>query len=124
MKNINNIVSILVFGIVAVVISLSSCGKEKPPKAEITVTNTDGDRLEGATVILKCIPLEQVKCNVGDTQTTNASGESLHDFKNPAVLRVEATYTLNDSVTLFGDKFVKLEMDKVTKETVVLNKIL
>jgi hypothetical protein len=116
-----------------------SCKKDKAPKAKITITDSTGTAVSGATVVITCIqrPEEKRECNVADTQTTDGVGAAEFEFKNPAVLSIygfKADVIVKDTGTfpnigqitigdtLCGTDYITLEMNEVTEKTLVITK--
>jgi hypothetical protein len=95
-----------------------SCKKDKGPyKATITVVDKDNKPVSGAEVRVYCSSSKP--CDVESKQTSDGSGNSVHEFKLPAVLKIMAkkTVTVTDSTgtpvtkTLIGEDYVKWEVD-------------
>lgn len=94
-----------------VMTSLSSCGVDHFYKAEITVQDTQGEAIEGATVTLT------VDVNADDTlpdaQTTNAEGKVYFSFDNVAIVKVTAQKgdaTAESMLTIVEDKTQSLTL--------------
>lgn len=131
-------------------LSVVSCGKKDPAKAQITVVDANNDRVADATVYMICTAVEKSNCVLGDTGTTNSAGQVDFEFDHPAiygsddvgfaVLKVEAwkdydttfcqtyvdqfgndTTICRDTVLYqYGDLFIELQVDKVAKEEVTV----
>ena len=93
-KQVKKIVENVMLGLfVAMVFSIgtTSCKKEKPPRAEITVVDSTGKAINKARVVLFCVqrPEETRECVISDTQYTDDVGKANFEFKNPAVLKMD-----------------------------------
>lgn len=126
MKNsIQNTTALLVF-LASLTVYFSSCRPDKPPKAEITVVDSTGAKIKSATVVYECTPLESTDCEILDSVYTDTNGEAVIELEKPAVLKTTAYIVLaaqGSSTTQkrwSGEKFVKFEMDEVTKETITI----
>ncbi len=89
----------------------TGCKKEGPCQALITVTDTSGNIVSGALVILRqnevVSPVTGVQADVIDSAFTNTLGQANFEFKLEAVLNIEASKGL-----LSGKDYVRLEQSK------------
>ncbi|UTW63759.1 hypothetical protein KFE98_06355 [bacterium SCSIO 12741] len=127
------------FALAMVSLVFSSCEKDTPPKAEITVVDSLGTAVQNARVILHCIQRsdETRSCNVADTQYTDQVGKTLFEFENPAVLKIDvwkedvvtintgsglpgtdSTLTVGD--TLCAEAFITLEINETIEQRMIL----
>ncbi len=127
------------FALAMVSLVFSSCEKDTPPKAEITVVDSLGTAVENARVILHCIqrPDETRSCNVADTQYTDQVGKTLFEFENPSVLKVDVwkedvitvdtgsglpgsggSITIGD--TLCSEAFITLEINETIEQRMII----
>lgn len=123
MKSIINSRFFLALAALTIVVGISSCGVPDAPKAEITVLDTLDERVEGATVMLICTPIERTTCVLGDTAETNSDGVSEHEVAYESVLQIFAYKQYkqgSNTVLLTGESFVKLVPGETAKETVVI----
>lgn len=106
----------------------SSCKDKDPTFAEITVVDKNAAPVSGAKVRVYCSPSP---CDVESIQTSDASGLTKHEFKLPAVLKIEATATVTTTIdttipptpvqkTIRGEGYVKLEEHETVQQTVTL----
>ncbi len=136
-KVISNVGLVAALGLM-VAVSLESCKPPvTPPKAEITVLDSNGTAISEAKIVVFCVqrPDVAVECNVADTQFTDGVGKADFEFENPSVLRVfiEKYNTVERDTgegpdigtivtgdTLCAEGFITLETSEVTEETFVL----
>lgn len=96
-----------------------SCKKKKPTEAEITVEDSVGKPLAGATVYVNS------KNNtppgvVEDSQVSDSRGKTFHTFQNEAILQVEVSkQTGSGTVTGYG--ILRLEEGKKVDLTIKTN---
>lgn len=93
---------------------LTSCGSPDQPEAEITVVDTLGRAVAGATVRISSKTYNAAS-NVDDVKTTDFKGKTYHTFKWEAILEVQAAKGSQK-----GREFVQLEIDKVVEKTVTI----
>jgi len=142
MKNILVILAvILAFGIV-----ITSCKKDKPPKAVITVTSTSGALIEGAYVKVYSDPryyndfvvqgtdtlylydpvgyYDPDEKVLYDVKTTNGAGQTEHDFKYESIYNVivKKPVRISHNVydTLVGEGALILKLNETYQETIVI----
>ena len=119
----------LIFGSTALLIALfaffstggTSCKKESQCDALITVLDTVGNPVVGATVKLDCNgcpPPQSGSTNTlqTDQQTTDASGRAAFAFKYEAVLDITVTHPTHLTAT----GILKLEAGKTTDKTITM----
>lgn len=104
----------------AVLISFtSSCKKEGPAEAVITVKDTLGRPISGAMVVLRqdsvSNPVNGVQASVNVEQLTDVSGQAYFSFDLEAVLIAEA-----EKGNLSARDFVRLEQSKTVSKTLVI----
>lgn len=106
----------------------TSCKDKDPTIAEIFVVDKNNLPVSGAKVRVYCSP---PPCDVASTQTSDASGYSKHEFKLPAVLKIEATATVtttdNNTIPpttttkdILGEGYIKLEEHETVQQTVTM----
>ena len=121
-KSILGISTLLVMLFAAISVLNTSCAKETQCDAVITVIDTVGNPVVGATVTLDCNncpsppPGSSSTLQTGD-QTTDASGRASFTFKYEAVLDITVT-SVNPAGTATG--IIKLEAGKTTEKTVTV----
>lgn len=111
-------VSILFIMSLVVSAFFSSCEKEDPTKAVITVFDILGAPVAGATVKLDVDPSatnNTIVSYLPATSTTDGSGKAEFEFKLEAVLNIEV-WNGNDTVT----DFIRLEQGKTIEKSVTL----
>lgn len=124
MKSIINSTIVLAIFVGLVVVSASSCKQPAAPLAQITVLDTADNRVDGATVILSCRPIERTTCNLGDTAETNSDGVSEHEVAYQSVLQVYAYKEFTQGTftgMMSGETYIKMEPGETVKETVVIS---
>lgn len=99
--------------------SVSACKKSGPADAVVTVTDSTGKRIAGATVVLRqdsvLNPTNGVKAAINESKVTDASGQAFFTFKLEAVLILEA-----NKGNLSARDYVRLEQSKQVAKTVVI----
>ena len=141
MKNV-----IIVFLCLVVAGFITSCKKDKPPKAIVTVVNAAGEVVGGATVKVYSDPryYNEIVVNGTDTsymydpvgyydpdihqlydvQTTNSAGQTEHNFKYESIYNVEVKfpYKVSNHVwdTLRGEGALILKINETYNETVII----
>jgi hypothetical protein len=113
------------FGMMA--IAVAGCKKDQQTIATITVVNSDGEAVPGASVRLYAVPSETPPppndIRFDTTQVTNGTGKVSFDFTDYyqegqagfAVLDIEAS-----KGSLEGEGIIKIEEMKTNEETVVI----
>lgn len=108
-------------------IAVSGCKKDQQTIATITVVNSDGEAVPGASVRLYAVPSETPPppndIRFDTTQVTNGTGKVSFDFTDYyqegqagfAVLDIEASKGSDE-----GEGIIKIEEKKVNEETVVI----
>jgi len=91
------------------VIQISSCKEDTQCEAVVTVNDTSGSPLQGATVRLFAGQIEQ-------TGTSDVVGQAEFKFDHPAILDIVATDTLFPGDTAKG--ILKLEEGEKVRKTV------
>lgn len=107
-------------------ISLLSCRKESPTIARIRVVDTSGAPFAGAMVRLYPTPtvLEHGSIIIDDTLYTDIDGYCIFDYTEKynlgqagfAVLDIE----VKSGDTLYGEGIIKIEDEKTSEETVII----
>lgn len=106
----------------------TSCKEKEPTIAQITVVDKNSSPVSGAKVKVYCSPSP---CDVTDTQTSDGSGITNHEFKLPAVLKIlaTATITITDNTTipptsvldtLIGESYIELKEEETVQQTVIM----
>lgn len=101
MKNVFLLIALLFIGI-------ASCKKDTECVGIVTVQDTLGKALPGATVRL-------FAGDINRTETTDAAGQARFEFISPAILDIEASHP-GYSYTIAG--MITLEEGKEIKQTV------
>ena len=115
-----------VFSLVMVV-SFSSCKKEKETIAVIIVKNTSGNVVSGVTVVLS--PDQVISPNgsspepaLTKSNTTDANGRVQFTYELEAILNVRATKTIgNDNFE--GNNIIRLLKGKTTTKVIEISEI-
>lgn len=119
MKNSFLKTHLLLIAALLVFAGISSCKKEGPCQAIITVTDSAGVAVKGATVVLRqdevINPTTGAQANVHAEGTTDTYGKATFEFKLEAVLNVEAS-----KGTKTGKDYVRLEQSKTVYRTVII----
>ena len=115
--------SLLTFVLLMFVGTITSCKKEEPTIAIITVKDANGNNLQGAGVWLhqngQISPQGELS-NVSDYQQTDANGKTSHEFDLPAILNVSVQYT-EGNYTYTGQNVVRLLQGQTVSKTVEVN---
>lgn len=99
-------------------VSVTGCKKDTECDATITVRDTNGVPVVGALVKLTAVG-QSGPGDVVDQQNTDASGQTHHSFKLPAIFNIEATTTTPPRTNNNAD-VIRLEIgESVTKEVTV-----
>lgn len=105
--------------IVMTVLFTFSCKKEGPCEAIITITDSAGVAVRGATVILRqdavVNPTTGVQANVYQEGVTDGYGKASFEFKLEAVLNIEASKGPKT-----GKDYIRLEQSKTVYRTVII----
>ena len=127
------------FVVMAMSIGTTSCKKDKPPRAEITVVDSTGKAIDKARVVLFCVqrPEETRECVISDTQMTDGVGKASFEFENPAVLKMYVwkadiiekdtgifpnNRTIRIGDTLCTEGFITLETNEIIEQRLVVTK--
>jgi hypothetical protein len=99
---------------------LGACKKTNGPcDAVITVVDSLGKRVQGASVVLRqdsvINPTNGTQAVINETKITNGSGQASFSFKLEAVLNIEA-----DKGSLSARDYIRLEQGEQVAKTVVL----
>jgi len=109
----------LFFVIIGTLNGVSSCKKDGPARAEITVVNANGVPVAGATVLVHQdtikSPVTGSQAIISDIQTTDSDGKSLHEFPLEAILNIDVS-----SGKLKASDYIRLEKSKTVIKTVIL----
>jgi len=114
--------SIFMFAAIAMVVTTqTSCNKETQCDAIVTVLDTVGSPIVGATVKLDCNncpppPPGSSATLQGNQQTTDAAGRASFSFQYEAVLDITVTHPTH--VTTTG--IIKLEAGKTTDKSITM----
>ncbi len=104
---------------VAGIISVSACKKTEPCKAIITVVDTLGRPVVGATVVLRQDSVVNaqtgVRADLYQEQLSTGTGEAFFEFKWEAVLNLEASKDV-----LSAKDYIRLEQSAEVRKTVVI----
>lgn len=95
------------------------CGKKGPADALVTVIDSAGKAVQGATVVLKqdsvISPTTGAQANVYQSQVTDFNGQSLFTFPLEVVLNAEIS-----KGSLLVRDYIRLEQSKRVEKTFVL----
>ena len=112
-------VLILFFATLGFISSISSCKKDGPARAEITVIDATGAPIEGATVVLHQdtlkSPVTGAQASIYDVKITDSEGKTAHEFPLEAILNVDismGTHRISD--------YIRLEKSNTTSKTLML----
>ena len=98
---------------------VSSCKKNGPCEAVITVTDSTGKHISGAIVVLRqdsvINPTNGTQGAIFETGLTNSGGQATFTFKLEAVLIVEA-----QRGNLTARDYVRLEQSETVSKTVII----
>lgn len=110
---------LLLLTLLAGLITIHSCKKTEPCKAEISVQDTLGRPIVGAKVVLRqdevTNPTNGVRANISEEEFTTASGQAFFTFQWEAVLNVEVNY---DTIEI--KDFIRLEQSETVRKTIIL----
>ncbi|MBK9479224.1 MAG: hypothetical protein IPP56_06140 [Bacteroidetes bacterium] len=117
MNRILLVITVLLF--IGLAATQTACKKKTDTKAVITVEDSLGQILPGATVYINS------KNNtppgiIEDSQVSDTRGKTFHTFANEAILQVEVTKAVNGK-TLEGYGILRLEEGKTVDLTVKTN---
>ena len=101
------------------ILAFSSCVKEGPATAVITVVTPAGVPIEGATVTMRQdtirSPVTGTRASIYDQEITDVDGQVDHDFPLEAILNIDVK---KDSKT--ASDYIRLEQAKTVQKTIVL----
>ena len=96
-----------------------SCKKTTPAEALISVRDTNGKAVSGATVVLKQDTVVNsttgVKADIYEEKITNSEGQAFFSFKWEAVLNVEVT-----KGTQVETDYIRLQQSKTVEKEIIL----
>jgi hypothetical protein len=113
--------------VLALIVAINGCKKDKHTIATITVVNDEGEPVPGASVQLYAVPSETPPppnvIRFDTTQVTNGTGKVSFDFSEFykkgqagfAVLDIKAS-----KGSLSGEGIIKIEEEKTTEETITI----
>ena len=101
---------VLLLVLFAFTFTQTSCKKKKPTEAEISLIDSTGKALPGATVYVNS-KNNTPPGTIEDTQTSDNRGKTFHTFKNEAILQVEVSKKLSTK-TINGYGILRLEEGK------------
>lgn len=100
-------------------LSFYSCKKTGPAEALVSVRDSSGKAISGATVILRQDTVvsqqTQVKANIYQEKVSDLEGNAFFTFQWEAVLNLEVS-----KGTLEETDYIRLEQSKTVEKTVVL----
>lgn len=100
-------------------IGFFSCKKTGPAEALVSIRDSSGKSVPGATVILRQDTVVSaqtgVKADIYEKKVTDSQGDAFFSFKWEAVLNVEVS-----KGTLTASDYIRLEQSKTVNKTVVL----
>lgn len=96
-----------------------SCKKTGPAEALVSIRDTNGKAVAGATVVLRQDTVINantgVQANINEKKTTDSQGNAFFSFQWEAVLNVEVS-----KGTLTETDYIRLEQSKTVQKTVIL----
>ena len=123
MKTITHKISRILFVFLFISSIFTSCEKEKDTIGIVKVVNSNGNIVQGATVVLNqlnTIPGTDPIDKLRQTAKTDANGKAEFEYTYEAILNIEVDYTNgNDSCT--GSGVIRLLRGKIISETVEIN---
>ncbi len=110
---------LLLPAVLLMVVIMASCDKKGPCDAGVTVVDTLGRKISGATVVLRqdsvINPTNGTQASVYEVGITGTSGTASFSFKLEAVLILEATYGARDA-----RDYIRLEQSETVSKTVIV----
>mgnify|MGYP006182717121 FL=1 len=123
MKTITHKIARILFVFLFISSIFTSCEKEKDTIGIVKVVNSNGNIVQGATVVLNqlnTIPGTDPIDKLRQTAKTDANGKAEFEYTYEAILNIEVDYTNgNDSYT--GSGVIRLLRGKIISETVEIN---
>lgn len=123
MKTITHKIARILFVFLFISSIFTSCEKEKDTIGIVKVVNSNGNTVQGATVVLNqlnTIPGTDPIDKLRQTGKTDANGKAEFEYTYEAILNIEVDYTNgNDSYT--GSGVIRLLRGKIISETVEIN---
>ncbi|MBT3417470.1 MAG: hypothetical protein HN427_01720 [Flavobacteriales bacterium] len=123
MKTITHKIARILFVFLFISSIFTSCEKEKDTIGIVKVVNSNGNTVQGATVVLNqlnTIPGTDPIDKLRQTAKTDANGKVEFEYTYEAILNIEVDYTNgNDSYT--GSGVIRLLRGKIISETVEIN---
>lgn len=127
-----NVVIFLVLALaIGGMILSNGCRKPVPPKAKVTIVDTNKQPVENAMVIVKAnnsdsahtmVYFKDETKSVADTQYTKADGVLEYEFKYESILKVEATKKADkNNKERRGMGVLVLENNKTAEVTIEIN---
>lgn len=112
-------VLIMIFVVMGFVSSITSCKKDGPARAEITVVDVKGAPVEGATVVLHQdtlkSPVTGAQASISDVKISDADGKTSHEFPLEAILNVD----ISMGSRRVSD-YIRLEKSNTVSKTLIL----
>ncbi|MGY8987215.1 MAG: hypothetical protein ACKVG7_01535 [Flavobacteriales bacterium] len=123
MKTITHKIARILFVFLFISSIFTSCEKEKDTIGIVKVVNSNGNTVQGATVVLNqlnTIPGTDPIDKLRQTAKTDANGKAEFEYTYESILNIEVDYTNgNDSYT--GSGVIRLLRGKIISETVEIN---
>ena len=123
MKTITHKIARILFVFLFISSIFTSCEKEKDTIGIVKVVNSNGNTVQGATVVLNqlnTIPGTDPIDKLRQTAKTDANGKVEFEYTYESILNIEVDYTNgNDSYT--GSGVIRLLRGKIISETVEIN---
>jgi len=123
MKTITHKIARILFVFLFISSIFTSCEKEKDTIGIVKVVNSNGNIVQGATVVLNqlnTIPGTDPIDKLRQTAKTDANGKAEFEYTYESILNIEVDYTNgNDSYT--GSGVIRLLRGKIISETVEIN---
>ena len=123
MKTITHKIARILFVFLFISSIFTSCEKEKDTIGIVKVVNSNGNTVQGATVVLNqlnTIPGTDPIDKLRQTAKTDANGKAEFEYTYEAILNIEVDYT-NGNVSYTGSGVIRLLRGKIISETVEIN---
>jgi len=127
----NVVIFLVVAMTIGAMILIGGCRRPVPPKAIVTIVDTDKQPVENAMVIVKAnnsdsahtmVYFKDETKSVADTQYTKSDGTLEYEFKYESILKVEATKEADrNHFVRRGMGVLVLENNKTAEVTIEIN---
>ena len=123
MKTITHKIARILFVFLFISSIFTSCEKEKDTIGIVKVVNSNGNTVQGATVVLNqlnTIPGTDPIDKLRQTAKTDANGKAEFEYTYEAILNIEVDY-INGNNSYTGSGVIRLLRGKIISETVEIN---